>query len=106
MKTRTLCLSPARVAPGMTLAKAVTDRDGNTLLASATVVDAAMLDRLTRRGVEALSVLVVDTRDADTIAGELATVEERVKYIFRGPGSQAREALRLSILAFRWEHTR
>ena len=29
MKTRALCLSPGRIAPGMTLARAVTDREGN-----------------------------------------------------------------------------
>ena len=50
MKTRALCLSPGRIAPGMTLAKAVTDRDGNTLLAAGTVLDSEMLDRLIQIG--------------------------------------------------------
>lgn len=106
MKTRALCLSPGRVAPGMTLAKSVTDRDGNTLLAAGTVIDSAMLDRLIRRGVEAMTVLVADTRDADTISSELATAEARVAYIFRGEGSASRAALRKAILDYRLENTR
>ncbi|MFT3847994.1 MAG: hypothetical protein QM739_04770 [Propionivibrio sp.] len=106
MKTRALCLSPGRIAPGMTLAKAVTDRDGNTLLAAGTVLDSAMLDRLIRRGVEAMTVLVADTRDAETIASELAAVKARIAYIFRGGGNQSRDALRDAILDYRLENTR
>ena len=106
MKTRALCLSPGRVAPGMTLAKAVTDRDGNTLLAVGTVLDSEMLDRLIRRGIEAMTLSVVDTRDTDTIASELAAAEARVAYIFRGEGSPAREALRKAIVDYRLENTR
>ena len=106
MKTRALCLSPGRIAPGMTLAKAITDRDGNTLLASGTVLDSEMLDRLIRRGVEAITVQVNDTRDAETIANDLVTAEARVGYIFRGAGSQARELLRQAILAYRLENAK
>jgi hypothetical protein len=106
MKTRALCLSPGRVAPGMTLAKAVTDRDGNTLLAAGTALDSEMLDRLIRRGVEAMTVLVVDPRDADTVASEVAAAEERVAYIFRGEGSPSRDALHKAILDYRRENTR
>lgn len=106
MKTRALCLSPGRIAPGMTLVKAVTDRDGNTLLAAGTALDSEMLDRLIRRGVEAMTVLVVDPRDADAIASELAAAEARVAYIFRGEGSPSREALHKSILDYRRENAR
>ena len=106
MKTRALCLSPGRIAPGMLLAKAVTDRDGNTLLATGTELDSAMLDRLIRRGVEAMTVIVADTRDAETIASELAAAEARVAYIFRGKGSQSRDALHKAILDYRLENTR
>ena len=102
MKTRALCLSPGRVAPGMTLARAVTDREGNTLLAAGAVLDSAMLDRLIRRGV----VLVADTRDADAIASELAAAEARVAYIFRGQGSESRNALQKAVLDYRLENTR
>lgn len=106
MKTRALCLSPGRVAPGMTLARAITDRDGNSLLAAGTVLDSEMLDRLIRRGVEAITVLVVDTRDAETIANDLVAAEARVDHIFRGAGSRAREALRQAILAYRVENAK
>ena len=106
MKTRAPCLSPGRIAPGMTLAKAITDRDGNTLLATGTVLDSEMLDRLIRRGVEAITVLVVDTRDAETIAADFAAAEARVGYIFRGAGSKARETLRQAILAYRVENAK
>ena len=106
MKTRALCLSPGRVAPGMTLARAVTDREGNTLLAAGAVLDSAMLDRLIRRGVEAMAVLVADTRDADAIASELAAAEARIAYIFRGQGSESRNALQKAVLDYRLENTR
>jgi len=103
MKLRILHFSPARVTPGMELAKAVTDRDGHALLSSGTVLDAEILDRLTRRGVESVAVLVQDTRDEETIASELRWAEERVEAIFRGPGSPARELLHGAILHYRQE---
>ena len=106
MKSRTICISPGCIAPGMTLAKAITDRDGNVLLAAETELDLGMLDRLTRRGVETVSVRVQDTRDEETIAEELRTAEARVATIFRGGGSAAREALHEAILKFRQESTR
>lgn len=106
MKTRALCLSPGRIAPGMTLAKAVIDREGNTLLAAGAVLDSEMLDRLIRRGVEALTVLVVDPRDDETIASELAAAEARVAYLFRGQGNPSRDALHKAILDYRLENTR
>jgi AraC-like DNA-binding protein len=90
----------------MTLAKAITDRDGNTLLATGTILDSEMLDRLIRRGIEAITVLVDDPRDAETIASDLAAAEARVAYIFRGAGSPSRSALRQAILAYRMENAR
>lgn len=106
MKSRALCLPPGRAAPGMTLARAVVDRDGNVLLANSTCLDAEMLDRLIRRGVSTITVLVVDARDDETIAHDLADAEARVSHIFRGTGSAAREALRRAVLDFRLETTR
>ena len=106
MKSRTVFFAPGRVAPGMTLARAITDREGKTLLAQATVLDTEMLDRLIRRGVETVAVLVRDTRDEETIAEELRTAEARVGAIFRGDGGPAREALRAAILNFRLESTK
>jgi hypothetical protein len=106
MKSRTLSFAPGRAAPGMTLAKSVPDRDGNTLLASGTVLTSELLDRLIRRCVETVCVQVLDTRDEQTIAGELRAASARVDAIFRGHGSPAREALRAAILSFRLESTR
>jgi hypothetical protein len=105
MKSRTLCFPPGRIAPGMTLAKAITDRDGNTLLTAGTVLNLEMLDRLIRRGIETVSVLLLDTRDEETIAEELRAAQSRVEAIFRGDGSHARAELRDSILNFRLEST-
>jgi hypothetical protein len=103
MKLRTLCFSPGRVTPGMTLAKAATNQDGQTLLAAGTELDAEMLDRLIRRGVETVSVLVPDTRDEETIADELHAAEARIDHIFRRRGSPAKDALRTAVLNFRLE---
>lgn len=103
MKLRTLCLAPGRVTPGMTLAKAATNRDNQTLLATGTILDAAMLDRLIRRSVETVSVQVPDTRDEETIASERQATETRVAHIFRNAGSPAKEALYATILNFRLE---
>jgi len=93
--------APGRAAPGMTLAKAITDRDGHALRASGTVLTSEILDRLIRRGVETLCVLVLDARNDETIASELATARTRVEAIFRGPGSVAREELHQAILNYR-----
>ena len=103
MKSRTVCFSPGRVTPGMTLAKAICDRDGHILLAAETVLDSEMLDRLVRRGIEAIFVIVLDTRDEETIATEMQAAKSRVEHIFREKGSPAKEALRNAILTFRQE---
>ena len=106
MKSRIVCLAPGRVAPGMTLAAAVIGPDGHTLLAAGTALVPDMLERLIRRGVETISVLVADRREPEAIVTELAAAEARVETIFRGAGSPAREALRRAILEFRREHTK
>lgn len=103
MKLRTLHFSPARVTPGMLLAKAITDRDGHALLAAGAVLEEEVLDRLIRRGVESVAVLVQDHRDEETIATELRLAEERVDFIFRGSGSRARAELHAAILDYRRE---
>jgi hypothetical protein len=106
MKSRKLYFAPGRAAPGMTLARSIPDREGNPLLAAGTVLTSEMLDRLIRRCVETVCVLVLDTRDDETIAGELATARARVDAIFRCPGSPAKDELRAAILDFRLESTR
>lgn len=106
MKSRTIFLPPGRVTPGMTLAAAVLDKDRNTLFAVGTVLDTTILDRLSRRGIEAIAVLLLDTRDAETIAHDVLNAETRVANIFRGSGSPAREALHSAVLQYRQESAR
>jgi hypothetical protein len=106
MKSRIICLAPGRVAPGMALAAAATDREGRVLLAAGTVLDTGMLDRLNRRGVEAVFVHLLDTRNAETIAHELQRAEARVAHIFRGADGPARQSLQNAILGYRRETTR
>ncbi|WP_153115017.1 hypothetical protein [Rhodocyclus tenuis] len=103
MKTRTVWLPPGRVAPGMTLAVPVIGRDGKTLLAAGVTLDPTTLDRLTRRGVEALAVSEIDARDPAELARERAASEERLRHLFRGEGSDARSELHAALLAWRLE---
>jgi hypothetical protein len=103
MKSRTIHLPILCVVPGMTLASAVSDRQGRVLFAAGTVLDAVMLDRLHKRGIEAVAAYLIDTRDAETIDEEVLAAESRVQQIFRGPGSGARDDLRAAILAHRKE---
>lgn len=105
IKQRIMCLAAGRATPGMMLAKPVVDREGAVLLAAGTTLDLMMLERLIRRGVEAISVLVSDSRDEETIARETAAVRERTGKIFRGPSNAARDELRAAVLAFRIETT-
>ena len=105
MKLRMLYFAPGQVAPGMTLAKAVVDREGVTLLAAATVLSAETLERLIRRRIEAVCVQVPDNRDEQTVASELHAARSRVDAIFRGQGSAARQALHAAILDYRREST-
>lgn len=106
MKYRTICLPPGRAAPGMTLAATVTDRNARVLLAAGTQLDSTLIDRLGRRGVEAVWVSVPDTRDAALVEQNIASAQVRVEQIFRGSGSPAREALHAEILRFRQESLR
>ena len=103
MKSRIICLAPGRVAPGMTLAISVTGHDGQSLLSAGTVLDSEMLERLIRRGVETVSILLLDARDEETITQDVSAAKSRVDYIFRGNGSPARETLRSTILDYRLE---
>ncbi|MDR2451313.1 MAG: hypothetical protein LBE85_05970 [Candidatus Accumulibacter sp.] len=105
-KQRILCFAPGRAAPGMVLAKPVADREGAVLLAAETVLAADVLERLVRRGVETISVRVLDQRDEEAIARELVDIRARIDTIFRGPGSDARNQLRDSVLAYRIESAR
>lgn len=101
MKTRTVCLPPGEVLPGMTVAAQVCGPQGGVLLAAGTVLDEMALDKLRRRNVEFLSVLVADSRDEDTVIREVAEAAGRVAYIFRGEGSNQRAALRRVVDEYR-----
>ena len=106
MKTRTIHLPVLCVVPGMTLALAITDRTERTLFTAGTVLDADMLNRLNKRGVESVAVLVTDTRDAAAIEEELVVARTRVLHIFRGTGTAARDALQAAVLNHREEGAR
>ena len=101
MKTRTIHLPVVCGVPGMTLALAITDRAERTLFAAGTVLDADILGRLNKRGIEAAAVLVTDTRNAATIEAELIAARTRTLQIFRGTGTAARDALQAAILDHR-----
>lgn len=103
MKTRNVCLAPGLVTPGMTLASAVNGPDGQTLLTAGALLDSDVLERLIRRGVEALWVRISDERDEEMIALELRNAQDRVNTIFRGQDTPSRAALRKAILEFRQE---
>jgi hypothetical protein len=106
MKLRTIYLPILCVLPGMTLALPITDRAGRTLFAAGTVLDAVMLDRLNKRGIESVAAQVADTRDAATIEEEVRVAAARVQQIFRGHGSATRGALQSVILNYREEGAR
>lgn len=101
MKTRTIHLPVLCVVPGMILALAITDRSERTLFAAGTILDADMLNRLNKRGIESVAVLVTDTRDAAAIEAELVAAKIRVLQIFRGTGTAARDALQAAVLNHR-----
>lgn len=101
MKTRTVCLPPGELAPGMVVATPVCGPQGAVLLAAGTVLEETTLEHLRRRNLEFLSVLVPDPRDEATIAAEIAAAEARVAYIFRGEGSAERLNLRRVIGDYR-----
>jgi hypothetical protein len=106
MKSRIICLAPGRAVPGMTLAASIIGADKQTLLSAGTVLDSEMLERLIRRGIEAITILLPDTRDEETIARETEIAQSRVNYIFRESGNAAKDQLRTSILNYRMENAK
>jgi hypothetical protein len=90
----------------MVLAQPVYDREGSILLTAETVLDATMFEQMLRRGVNAISVRVADSRDEETIERELADVRARIDTIFRGSGSAGRSQLRDAVLDYRIKSTR
>jgi hypothetical protein len=101
MKTRTVCLPPGELIPGMVITSPICGPQGAVLIAAGTVLDETALEQLRRRNLAFLSVQINDPRDADTVAADIATVAARVAYIFRGEGCDQRGALRRVIDAYR-----
>jgi hypothetical protein len=85
----------------MIVLTAVTTPQGAILFAAGAVLDEHSLAQLRRRAIEFVTVTVPDSRDAANIARELAEATARVDFLFRGPGSSARAALRETVLRYR-----
>jgi hypothetical protein len=101
MKTRTACLPPGQLQPGMIIETPVIGPQGTVLLAAGTTLDEYALMQLGRRAIEFVTVSVADSRDEETIAREVAEAVARVEFIFRGEGSATRTALRNTIMNYR-----
>ena len=105
MKTRSICLPPGRLQPGMTTAAAILARQGEELLPAKCVLDEAMIEGIRRRLVHCVMVNVPDERDTAQIMREIETEEKRLAYIFRGDSSEARADLYRAVSRFRNHQT-
>ncbi|MFA7270228.1 MAG: hypothetical protein WC073_12855 [Sterolibacterium sp.] len=101
MKTRSICLSPGRLQPGMTIAAAILTRQGDELLPANCVLDESLIERIRRRMIHCIVVNVPDDRDPATIAHEIETEEKRLTYIFRGDSREERAELLSAVRLFR-----
>lgn len=101
MKTRSVCLPPGRLQPGMITATPILARQGEELLPANCTLDAAMIEGIRRRAIKSILVVVQDDRDSATIERELATEEKRLAYIFRGEGNDARAELQRTVSSYR-----
>lgn len=101
MKTRTVCLPPGRLQPGMAVAASILSQQGEELLPASCVLDEAMIDSLRRRMVHSVLITVPDERDPAQILREIETEEKRLAYIFRGDCSEARSDLHRAVSQFR-----
>ena len=105
MKTRSICLPPGRLQPGMTTATAIFTRQGEELLPVNCTLDEAMIERIKRRLIKCVIVTTPDERDAATIVRDIETEEKRLAYIFRGESSEARADLHAAVRLFRRRQT-
>ncbi len=101
MTQKEVCLTPQRIVPGSRLARAAKRADGNLLLTAGTELDRDQLAQLFERGIEFVYIDANDSRDEAAIARDIAAAEERVNHIFRGPGSESREALHKAVALYR-----
>ena len=79
MKTRTVCLPPGKLLPGMIVARVSNGTQGKTLLAAGTVLDQKTLDNLRRHGIQFLTVDIPDSRNESAISREIKETEARVE---------------------------
>lgn len=103
MKTRSICLPPGRLQPGMTTAAAILSHQGEELLPAGCVLDETMIDRIRRRLIHCVMVGVPDEREPAQITRELETEEKRLAYIFRDDNSEARAELQRAVSQFRYQ---
>lgn len=103
-RMRLLCVPPAHLEAGMLVAVPVCSRAGAILVTTGSVLDAARIGNLQRRGVSCVTVSVPDPRDAAQRDTEIAAALARVDQIFRGEGSEARAALHQALRAYRERH--
>ena len=101
MTQKEVCLTPQRIVPGSRLARAAKRADGNLLLTAGTELDRDQLAQLFERGIEFVYIEANDSRDEAAIARDVAAAEARVNHIFRGTGSEAREALHKAVARYR-----
>lgn len=101
MKTRSICLPPGRLQPGMTTVTAIFTRQGEELLPVNCTLDEAMIERIKRRLIKCVIVTTPDERDAVAIARDIETEEKRLAYIFRGESSEVRSDLREAVGLYR-----
>jgi hypothetical protein len=98
---RLACVSILGLKPGAVLARAVLRPDGVVLLPAGQALDIDLLRQLGRRGIECVHVLLEETRDPMQIERDVALSVTRVAFLFRGPGSPARDELASAITSYR-----
>lgn len=101
MAERSICMSTLAATPGQRLAQAVRRADGGVLLSAGTELDVDQLRHLIQRGIDCIHVAQEETRDAGEVERDIAAAAARVAYLFRGPGSAAREELAEAVADYR-----
>ena len=83
MKIRLTRIPLSCAVPGMKLAEAVSNKQGNPLLLADTELTETLLTGLWRHKVDFISILVEDRRSEAELAAERAAVTDRVRRLFR-----------------------
>ena len=91
-----------QLLPGATLGDNVQDEAGRVLLRVGAVVTESAIEALRRRGIEQVSVEVVEKMNAEQFANEKMRLETRLHDAFRRAGeSEANRQLFQAVLEFR-----